>query len=177
MYPNIILLGHINSGKTTCADYLAKKYNYNKYSLGDSVKTFIVDLYKILNLLDSNINPININDLYNRDTKELYRKHMQLISTDLIRNYFGDDVWINYLIKNIDKKPFVIDDVRFKNEYEIFNTFNVISIRIIRNNEIKNEHISETNLNDIKTDYTIINDNDLNKLYNKIDIIMKLNKK
>ena len=176
--PNIILIGHINSGKTTCANYLTNIYKYNKYSLGDGVKKFIVDLYKILHKLDNNISEINIEDLYKRDVKENYRQHMQLLSTDLIRNYFGDNVWIDYLKTSISNYPFIIDDIRFKNEFETFkNIENTISIRITRDDEIKSNHISEHDIDNIETDYTIVNNGSLTQLYSKLSTIIKINTK
>jgi adenylate kinase family enzyme len=170
---NIILLGHINSGKTTVANYIAQKYNYNHYALGDGVKVFIVDLFKILHKLDHNIDEIELKDLYDRSKKEKYRQCMQLISTDLVRKYFGEDIWINFL-KNKVKEPYVIDDIRFKEEYEFFKD-NSISIKIKRPDELNMNHISEHDVDDIKTDYTIINDSDLESLYYKIDCILNSN--
>jgi len=171
---NIILSGHINSGKSTVANYLSKKYGYTKYALGDGVKSFISDLYRFLHILDNNIPTISLNDLYSREEKEKYRKHLQLLSTDLIRNYFGEDVWVNYLKNKIDKYPFVIDDIRFKNEYFTFKNFtkNVISIKIKGNNEKESTHISEHDVDDIKFDYEIENTNNLPELYSKIDEII-----
>ena len=204
--PNIIISGHINSGKTTTALYLVEKYGYIKYSLGDGVKSFIVDLYSILNILDPNISKINLEDLYSRDKKEQYRKHMQILSTDLVRKYFGEDVWINYLKHKIEletkqntnlkcslegcdcdkhcdlnkgcnlneisksKQPFIIDDIRFKNEYLSFS--DAIRIKIIRNNEVSSLHISEHDVDDLNFDYIIENNGNLDDLYKKIDEIM-----
>ena len=170
--PNIIIGGHINSGKTTIANYLVNKYNYHKFSLGDGVKHFVSDLYNILNTLDSNIPKIDINEMYDRNTKEQHRQKMQLISTELVRKYFGDDVWVNYLDDKI-KFPFVIDDVRFINEYSHFkNMMNVIYIRVERDEELLNKHISEHQLDNIKPDYLIKNISDINNLYSLIDLII-----
>ena len=167
--PNIIIGGHINAGKSTIARYLEKKYKYHKYSLGDGVKNFVVDLYKILHTLHPEINEIELYELYNRETKENHRQKMQLLSTELIRNYFGDDIWIKYLINNI-KFPFVIDDLRFKNEYQHFkNMINVVYVRVVRSEELLSNHISEQDLKDIKPDYIIINDGNINELYANIE--------
>jgi len=170
--PNIIIGGHINAGKSTIAKYLVDKYNYNKFSLGDKVKNFIVELYKILHILHPEINEIDINELYDRNTKEQHRQKMQLIATDLMRNYFNDNIWIDSLFSTI-KYPFVIDDLRFINEYEYFKKIsNVIYIRVIRDNELKSNHSSEQELNDIKPDYLINNNEDIQKLFENIDKIM-----
>ena len=172
--PNIIIGGHINAGKTTIANYLVKKYNYHKFSLGDGVKHFVSDLYKILHIIDPNISEIKIEEMYDRNIKEQHRQKMQLISTELVRKYFGNDVWVKYLDDKI-KFPFVIDDVRFMNEYSHFkNINNTIYIRIIRDEEILSNHISEHQLDNIKPDYIIKNiNNNIDKLYDTIDSIIE----
>jgi len=225
---NIILSGHINSGKSTVANYLVEKYNYTKFSLGDEVKLFICDLFTVLHSLNNNIPIINLADLYSRDKKEQYREYMQLIATDIIRNYFGSDIWVECLKRKIDKNmkiyykqqnletqnkqqnltqnlkttdkqqnlaqnlettdeqnimnqqniknnfPFVIDDIRFKNEYSFFKNSdsNVISIRIKGKNETQSNHISEHEIDDLKFDYEIENNGNLDDLYLKVDKIM-----
>ena len=235
---NIILSGHINSGKSTVANYLVEKYNYAKFSLGDEVKLFICDLFTVLHSLNNDIPIINLADLYSRDKKEQYREYMQLIATDVIRNYFGNDIWVECLKRKIDDAQafkylkngknkiqneqnliqntsiqninidnqqnsetmneqidknliihhnqqnletmneqnfqFVIDDIRFKNEYSFFknNNLNVISIRIKRTNETQSSHISEHEIDDLKFDYEIENNGNLNDLYLKVDKII-----
>lgn len=167
---NILLIGHINSGKTTIAKYLEEHYGYKKFSLGDGVKKFVVHLYEILNELEG-IEKINLNDLYDREKKEHYRKHLQLLSTELMRKEFGKNIWIDYLKNNISS-PYVIDDIRFKEEYETFKE-NSIVIKVERDLEIKSDHISEHDLDDLKPDYVIYNNYDLGILYKAIDLIIK----
>jgi dephospho-CoA kinase len=168
---NIILTGHISSGKTTTAQYLHDKYGYNHYALGNGVKYFIHDLFDVLNSLDPSIQPISLNELYYNKTK--YRPYLQRLSTELIKKDFGEDIWIKYLDNIIDtSKPYVIDDIRFKNEYEHYKN-NAIFIRIKRDNEIYSSHCSEHDIDDITTDYTIINNGDLNDLYKNIDDIIQ----
>lgn len=192
----ILIIGHINSGKSTVSNYLKSK-GFKIYSLGDGVKQFIVDMYAILHQLDSNIQPINLNDLYDRDKKEIYRKHMQLISTELLRSFFGDDIWVNYLkrklikprktsvdlletLKNNSPSPtrspglndeyIVIDDIRFKNEYELLKDDETISIKITRPTEIKTNH-EEIDL--IETDYVVNNNQNLDELFKQINKIIE----
>ena len=168
---NIIILGHINSGKTTIAKYISKKYNYNHYALGDGVKYFVHDLYNVLNILDPNIKPIPLVSLYSKD-KNNYRSHLQLLSTELVKKDFGQDIWIKYLDNKIDiSRPYIIDDVRFKNEYEHYHP-NAISIKVYRNDEIYSSHCSEHELDDVIADYTINNNHSVLMLYEQIDKIM-----
>ena len=171
--PNIIIGGHINAGKTTIANYLVENYNYHKFSLGDGVKHFVSDLYQILHIIDPNISEIKLEEMYDRNTKEKHRRKMQLISTELVRKYFGDDAWVKYLNKKI-KFPFVIDDVRFINEYLHFkHMLHTVYIRVIRDEEMTSTHISEHELDNVKPDYIIRNiDGDIDRLYDTIDLII-----
>ena len=133
------------------------------------MKKFVVHLYDILNELEG-IEKININDLYNRDKKEKYRKHLQLMSTELMRHDFGDDIWIKYLQKNISS-PFVIDDIRFKSEFYAFKE-NSITIRILSDNEIYSDHVSEHEIDNEKTNYILYNNGSKEDLFKSIDLIM-----
>lgn len=170
---NILILGHMNCGKTTVAKYIQEKYKYNIYSFGNGIKIFTSHLFEILNELDPSIKKIDINDLHDRTKKENYRRYMQMISTDLCRNEFGNDIWVKYLKKRIDySKPFVIDDLRFKSEFEAFKNNNTVTIRIINPNEIKSDHISEHELDNLIANYTIFNDGSVEDLYEIVDKIM-----
>lgn len=169
--PNIILLGHINSGKTTIANYLRNRYHYNTYALGTGVKQFVVDLYQTLHDIDSNIQPIRYADLNDRRVKEQYRPHMQKISTEVVRKYFGGDVWVRYLDTQIDHThPYIIDDIRFKNEFNYYSP-KCMSIRVRRDDETANQHISEHDVDDVRVDCEISNNGTLDDLYNKIDAL------
>jgi len=175
--PNIIIGGHINSGKTTIANYLVSKYNYSKFSLGDGVKHFVSDLYSILHTIDPSISTIDINELYTEDRtiKEQHRLKMQLISTDLIKRYFGENIWIDYLFNHIPPttSPFVIDDLRFKSEFNyLSNKPNTIYIRVVRPNELNYDHVSEHELDSLPPDYLIVNDRGMDHLYSQIDDII-----
>ena len=101
---------------------------------------------------------------------------MQLIATELCRNTFGSDIWVNVLKKQIDKEwsknKVIIDDVRFKSEYEAFKKES-ISIRIIRPDfEIIDQHSSEHELDEVVANHTIYNNGSLDDLYEMVDKIM-----
>jgi hypothetical protein len=129
---------------------------------------------------------------------------MQLISTELLRSFFGDDIWVNYLKRKfikprkstyfdysnqlelveklkqsspsptrspgLNEEYIVIDDIRFKNEYELLKDDETITIKITRPEEIKTNH-EEIDL--IETDYVINNTKSLNELYEQIDKIIE----
>ncbi len=178
----ILILGHINSGKSTISKYILNSYfNVNKFALGDAVKIFVSDLFNTLHDINPNISNISLNSLYDRSTKENYRDYLQRISTDVVRKHIGENVWVNMVINQIDQvldysKIIIVDDVRFKNELNTFkNKYpNLITIRVTRPGyETQSDHISEHDLDNYIPDYTIINSNSLDYLYNEVDNILK----
>lgn len=177
---NFILIGKSGSGKSTLTKYICDTYNFKRYALGDDVKRFINELTTILNDLNPNNELINLNDLYNVKTKNKYRKHMQLIATDLCQKYFGKICWCNSLNNHINKnfveENFVLEDCRFIHEYEYFKNENTIVIKLERDTENKFEHVSETEiLNYVEPNLVIYNNGDLNDLYNQFEEWILLN--
>ena len=96
---NLFLFGPRGSGKDTVADYLVKKYGYERFSFGDRIR---------------------------RIAKEFGIDHPvkeQLVAiTDMGYQLLGDNVWINLAIRDMDEinKPIVITDMRYPDIYEYF---------------------------------------------------------
>ena len=110
---------------------------------------------------------------------------MQAFGTDILRKYFGDDIFNIALEKRVDNsKSFIIDDIRFKNEYDYWvnyskkYSYKLITLRVIRKqNSLKeNEkvHISEQLLG-VGFMELINNDGSKDELYKQIDAILLTN--
>ena len=97
----LLIIGKAGSGKSTLSNYLVKKYNFKQFALGDNVKHFISNMTNILHNIDTNINEIKIEELFDVETKKKYRKHMQQIGTDLCQKWFGKTVWCEITNKQI----------------------------------------------------------------------------
>lgn len=171
----ILLTGKIGSGKTVVSNYLQYKYNIPKYALGDKVKEYCRD---ILNSCHNTNIPLS--NFYDRNIKENYRNDMCNLS-QIAKNYFGDNIWIQCLAKELNHNSVtIIEDIRFKHEYNYFKQhFNCVLVRILRHNHIdysKNNVTvikSETDMDNIDSDYTIFNNSDLRTLYTKVDTIIQ----
>lgn len=173
----LLLIGNSKSGKSTMSEYLNKNYGFKIYSLGNYVKYFTHDICKIFNKTDNTPIP-NLNDFFKIDTKDEYRKYFQLFGTELCQTWFGKEVWCERLYKDLIKfndlneyTTIIIDDCRFKHEYDYFIKLGFIPIKINRNVEIYN-HISETELESIPYEYLINNDNSIEGFYNNIENLM-----
>lgn len=174
----ILLTGKIGSGKTTVSNYLQYKYKISKYALGDKVKEYCRD---ILNSCHNTNIPLS--NFYDRDIKENYRNEMCNLS-QIAKNYFGDNIWIQCLANQLNPKSVtIIEDIRFKHEYNYFKQhFNCVLVRIIRHNQVNQNYNtstninitnSETNMDNVDSDYTIFNNSDLRTLYSKVDVIIQ----
>tara|TARA_Y100000780_G_C13666145_1_gene410558 strand:+ start:1252 stop:1830 length:579 start_codon:yes stop_codon:yes gene_type:complete len=175
------IVGNKGHGKDTIGDYLVDEYKFNKVSFATPLKNICKELFNF-----------NHEQLYG-DKKEVIDKEwnitprevMQFIGTDLIRNQIStiipnvkNDFWIIKLLKSIkDNKNYVICDVRFQNEIDHIKKSGGFIIKVIRP-EIKenqlNNHQSE-NINNLHNIDYIIKNIELQKLYNKIDILIKNN--
>ena len=79
--------------------------------------------------------------------------------------------YLNKLKENPNLKV-VISDVRFKHEYQCIKDLNGYVIRVKRENNITDNHISENELDKIDIDHTLFNNGTKQDLFEKIiDII------
>lgn len=95
---------------------------------------------------------------------------MQIFATDLIRQSFGDDFWIDALFRN--NQNLSIHDVRFKNEIDAIINKGGIVIRLERG--LSTElHQSETELKDYLFTHVYQNNGTILDLKNHLIEIIK----
>lgn len=104
----IALIGKMCSGKTLISDLLCKEYNMEQYSFAGKLKEIATELFFM-------------------EKKD--RKLLQDIGDKM--KEIDSDVWVKYLVHKIkDKNNIIIDDVRFKNEFEALEKLGFIMIKI-----------------------------------------------
>ena len=137
----IAIIGKICSGKTTTADILIGLNNdFQKLSFAGKVKSIAVDLF----------------DMEKKD-----RKLLQQIGTYM--REIDPDVWANYVVKQSKKYNYVvIDDLRYKNEYDLLkkNGFKIIKLVISK----------ELQLTRLKNTYTTNYENHLENLNHESEL-------
>ena len=123
-----------------------------------------------------------------------YREMLQVVGTDLFRDKFHYDTWVNALFSDYIETPIVgsfddnyskwktkypnwiITDVRFPNELEAIKNRGGINIRVNRDTGTRainiNPHSSETALDDARFDYIIDNNGSIEELIEKIKEIL-----
>jgi len=114
---NIAFIGNFASGKTYFSDILKQKLEEK------GIKAYRVSIAQKIKDLAK--------DLFDMQTKD--RRLLQLLGAKM--REVDQDVWIKYLILNAKRnalQPFIIDDVRFVNEYNLikqsFSNFKVFKI-------------------------------------------------
>jgi hypothetical protein len=191
----IAFLGRKRSGKDTVADFLIKNKGFQKYVFADPLKK---GLKAFFNLTDEQLYDEKLKEEIDPRWGVSPRKLLQIIGTDIFQhslNKFIPDLkgetrnhWVNlfkeWYLKEIKKNPnikIVIADARFIHEVKAIKELGGVVIKINRtigdniNNDI---HISEMEIDSIPDnmiDHTIINDDTLETLYQRVNQIKFLN--
>ena len=123
------VLGFIGSGKGTVGNYLSNQYNFKPVSFAGSLKdTTSVIFGWPRQLLEGDTQESRI---WREKTDDYWSKKMdrvvtprwvlQHLGTDVLRNYFFNDIWIASLERKIMQYDgnTVITDVRFANEIKL----------------------------------------------------------
>ena len=203
------ILGNIGSGKNTVAQYLATKgciptsfagpikdlctsvFGWDRDLLEgetDESREFreSIDLYWSKKLKISNFTP---------------RLALQLIGTDVMRNHFDPNIWLNsleYRVKKLHNQNqcVVISDCRFRNELDLIRRVGGTTILVQRdekpvwydialaanNGDAVAKHIMSRDFSDVHQseydwigcdiDFTVNNNGTLEELYANVDIVI-----
>ena len=175
------LSGKSGSGKDTVANYLVTNYNYTKLSFGSVLKDVVSCIFGWpRNLLEGDTKESR--EFRNKEDK-WWSEHLKIkitprialqkIGTDVFRMHFHQDIWLLILKKQITKyDKVVVTDIRFLNECNMIKEIGGIIMKISRDNIIKDTHLSENILDNIKFKYNITNNGTIEELNKKINSIV-----
>jgi hypothetical protein len=152
------LTGCKGVGKDTAASFLIEEYHYVKLGFADILKQAVANLLDIpLNRVDTfketgNI-ILSISEEYHPSLQKAIsgRGFLQRFGTEMGRQTFGDDFWINLWdrqYQEIQGKspsyiPIIVPDVRFNNEALFLNRVGGTIIEITRSGHETDGHESE----------------------------------
>lgn len=170
------LSGYARSGKDTVADHLISTYDFTRHSFAASMKEAMYRLNPIVHT--DNIGPIRYQalvDVYGLDTvKETYpevRRLLQVFGTEVGREMFGENFWVDLVLSNLRSFHTVISDVRFTNEADAIRAKGGQIWRVNRSGVGPvTGHSSEVNLDTYDFDLVINNDSDIDSLNKQIDL-------
>lgn len=174
------LSGYAQTGKDTVAQHLISNYNYRRVAFADPIRNA---LYKLNPLVEvGEFKAVHLASVIDgmgwEETKRISpetRRLLQILGTEVGREMFGQDFWVNQAMKNLGKfDKAVITDVRYPNEYKAIKAREGIIIRIIKpGTGAVNMHASETALDNFSFDATIVNDGTIYDLNKKIDKLLE----
>jgi uncharacterized radical SAM superfamily protein len=98
---------------------------------------------------------------------------LQVYGTDVVRNNFNEDVWVNLLFRKAEKiDKLVVPDCRFFNELRAIKERNGLLIKI-KCDRVQNSdtHASEQDLPDSDFDHIIQNNGSIEELYAQLEQI------
>lgn len=98
------------------------------------------------------------------------RRLMQVFGTEVIRNQFGRDAWVNLAARRIQENPgnYVLTDVRFDNEAKMIHSLGGFMIRIERDGLTADGHASEEGISDDLIDMVTPNNSTVESLHLQI---------
>ena len=184
LQPRITIIGvagWARSGKDTVADHLVKDHGYTKFSFATPMREALYRLNPKITINEVQSTPIRIGvDVYDweglKERSPDVRGLLQRFGTEVGREMFGEDFWVNYALDSIpDGTKAVIADVRYPNEADAIKKLGGKVFRVRRNGVVAaNEHASESALNDYEFDSVIDNNADIHSLQSIVNWTIKL---
>ena len=175
------LSGYARSGKDTVANYLVEKYGFVKISFADPMREALYRLNPRIDVAEMHgvslataVDGLGWENL-KADSPDV-RPLMQRMGTEVGRQMFGENFWVEQAMKLAAKhENVVLADVRFKNEADAVLAADGALWRVSRAGfEAVNAHISEHDLDDYHFTSHIVNDKTVEALYSTVDFAMHL---
>jgi len=173
------LSGYAQVGKDTVANYLVERYDFVKVSFADPIREALYRLDPKVDIADMRGVSLRaaVDGLGWENTKvdsEDTRKLLQRMGTEVGREMFGEDFWVNQgLLKASQHDNVVFADTRFENEANAIRKHGGQVWRVHKHDHGPvNNHPSETALDDYRFDWTLPNYAGIEDLYVLIDSIM-----
>ena len=165
------LMGYAGSGKDEVAKILVNQFNFERHAFADKIRDMLYDMNPM-----AGGEPIQLRvDADGWDKAKQHpevRRLMQKLGV-AARDHLGESIWVTSALKNMGSlgTRYVITDVRFLNEVNMVKGFGGEIWRIERPGiGPVNNHISETELDNISADRTLLNSGTLDDL----EVLVKL---
>jgi post-segregation antitoxin (ccd killing protein) len=169
------LSGYARTGKDTVANILVEQHGFTKLAFADPMREALLRLNPFIEVndiqhmpLDQALRVYSWEDLKSESPD--IRGLMQRIGTEVGRQMFGENVWVDLAMKEAAKyENVVFSDVRFLNEADALRNAGGSIWRIERPGiEAANDHISETGLDDYSFNAVLSNDRGTEELVDTV---------
>jgi hypothetical protein len=173
------LSGYAQSGKDTIADYLVKQHGFTKISFADPIRQALILLDPKVTIADMQGVPLSTAvaglgwENVKADSPDV-RGLMQRMGTEVGRELFGKNFWVNQaMAKAVEHPRVVFADVRFENEAKSILEASGAVWRVSKPGVYAaNGHISETSLDNYAFSKEIYNSGSLEDLYETVDYLI-----
>lgn len=172
--------GYARSGKDTVASFLIDDFGFERRAFADKLKTALVRLDPMVNYVSPRSGTEEwfrlsraihyYGGLENlKDNSSELRTLMQRLGTEVGRDTFGTNFWVDQALVGIEDMDIVVTDVRFPNEVDAIRERGGEVWRITRPGVTAvNSHASETAIDHVKFDTYIPNTGTLQDLYKTV---------
>jgi len=169
------LSGYAQSGKDTVAELLCLNYGYTRMSFAQPMRDAIYTLNPIVFNLNSRV--ADLVDEYGWDVAKgnpEVRRLLQVFGTDVGRQQFGDNFWVQQAFDKLEGTKVVFSDVRFPNEANEILQYGGQVWRINRHNHAPvNAHKSEHAMDNFMFKHVLYNDGTLDDLSDEVFMLAK----
>ena len=171
------LAGYARSGKDTVADWLVTTQGFQKHAFAEVMRNALYTLNPNIDFEGHRVYLRAIVDAHGwealKEASLEYRPLMQRLGTEVGRMMFGENVWVDRVMNQLNGVD-VIADVRFPNEADAIKAAGGEVWCIIRPEiEQDRSHSSETALEGYDFDAELINDSSLADLFNLVDHLVR----
>ena len=171
--------GYAQVGKDTVAAYLVEKYGFTRIAFADPIREAVYRLNPKINIADMRgvslavaVDGLGWENVKvdSQDAREL----LQRMGTEVGREMFGDNFWVDQAIKKASQyKDVVIADVRYPNELEAILGHSGAVWRVVKDGtEAVNRHASESALDEYDFEHILFNNDTKQSLYESVDEFM-----
>jgi len=180
------LTGYARSGKDTVAKSLRLRGGFRRIAFADKLKDLALRLDPIVGVesLSGDLFFTRVQELVDsqgwEDAKKQHdvRHLLQRLGNEA-REVLGDNVWVEAVRGQLltyisENKNVVFTDVRYENEAQLVHAYGGKMVRVVRPNvQALNNHVTETNVDLISVDDTIMNDGTINDLGAKVTELLR----
>ena len=169
------LSGYARSGKDTVADYLVEHHGFRKMSFADPMRNALYALNPTIEVDGVSTTLASAVNIYSWEKLKTLspdvRPLLQRFGTEVGRNMFGENFWVDYALNSIvDGTKVVISDVRYPNEVNAIKALGGKVYRVERDGVgPANSHASENGLDGYEFDGELQNNESVEWLYRLIE--------
>lgn len=178
----IAICGRKRTGKDTVAEYLCENYGYKNVKFAEPLKETMKCLFGFTEKqieVDKEVVD-NVWGITPRHAMQFFGTEIMQFKLQEIIPSIGRDFFAKSLVSKYRHDKIVISDMRFLHESNMIRSVFPDSMIIkLENPDIEGNndtHMSESGIDDIVADYTIINNKTKQDLFDTLDYIMKANR-